>query len=404
MKMKAEDLKKEVDHYIDGIKNDLIRMGNFIFEHPEIGFQEIETVKYITSFLKEHNFSVEIGYGGLKTAFRAVFEQGKGGCHIGLLCEYDALKDLGHACAHHLQSPCIIGAAMAVRKCMGSTGKPYVLEIIGTPGEECSNGGKNIMIANGAFKELDIALMMHASDSTTTDIHSMARSEYLVTFYGKAAHSAIAPERGRSALEAAILAMNGLAFLRGHVRDDTRLNGIITEGGKITNVIPDKAVMQIELRSYDAIYLRTIVEWATKIMEGAAMMTQTTFSMEKKGGSLSKIPVRSLNKLLMDNAMYFKAPNITPPRQKTGSTDFASVMFHIPGSCIRVGFIKKGTAAHNQEWLSQGKSEAAHNALVVGAKTLAATVIDLIEDTALLEGIKKEFYIEKQRLTTQENR
>lgn len=396
-KILAEKLKKEMVVCIDNQQEKLFALADFIFQHPEIGFKEKQASEHLIRFLSEGGFSIEKNYTGLSTAFRAVYEQGKGGPRIGLLCEYDALKNIGHACGHHLQGPAIIGAAMAAKKVLDDAEMPYVLEVIGTPGEECSNGGKNIMMEQGAFKELDVALMMHASDSTTTDIHSMARSEFSVAFHGKSAHSAIAPERGRSALEAAILAFNGIGFLRGHVKDDTRIHGIVAEGGKLTNVIPDETVIRIEVRSYDSVYLKSVENWVKKILEGASLMTGTTYSVEKIGGSLSKIPVRSLNKVLMDNAVAIKAPAIAPPREKTGSTDFASVMFHIPGSCIRVGFIEKGTAAHSKEWLEKGLSDDAHQALIVGAKTLALTVFDLVTDTRLLQKIKKEFKEEKMR-------
>jgi aminobenzoyl-glutamate utilization protein B len=397
MSSNQTNLKKEqIIASIENLQNSLFALSNFIFQHPEIGFQEQKAADLLSRFLIEKGFNVEIGYAGLSTAFKAVYQQGNGGPHIGLLCEYDALKDLGHACGHHLQGPCIAGAAIAVKNVL--TDFDYVLEVIGTPGEECSNGGKNIMLENGAFKHLDVALMMHASDSTTTDIHSMARTEFAVTFKGISAHSAIAPERGRSALEAIMLAFNGLSFLRGHVRDDTRIHGIITEGGKLTNVIPDKAVAQLEVRSYDSVYLEGVVKRVMHILDGAALMTDTSYEIEKLGGSLSKIPVLSLNELLMKNAELIHARSITPPREKTGSTDFASVMFYVPGSCIRVGFIDKGIAAHSKEWVDKGLSADANEALVTGAKILGLTVLDLIEDSEILAKIKAEFHHGKAKL------
>lgn len=388
--------KEQLAAAVDGMQEQLVTLSNFIFQHPETGFEEKQASELLSRFLRENGFTVEMGYGGLPTAFRAVYKAGEGGPHIGLLCEYDALKQIGHACGHHLQGPCMAGAAIAVKNMVKGPG--FVLEVIGTPGEECSNGGKNIMLDNGAFKDLDVALMMHASDSTTTDIRSMARTEFAVTFKGKSAHSALAPEKGRSALEAVMLAFNGLSFLRGHVRDDTRIHGIISEGGQVANVIPDKAVADVEVRSYDSVYLETVIERVMHIFDGAALMTDTSYEIEKLGGSLSKIPILSLNQALMQNAELIQAPNITPPRQKTGSTDFASVMFYVPGSCIRVGFIGKGVSSHSKEWADKGLSKDAHQALINGAKIVSLTVLDLIENKDLLKVIKNEFQTEKAKL------
>lgn len=398
MENKLSLLKTQAAAEVDALQKKLIGLGDFLFDHPEPGFQEKKAVQRLTEVLSANGFLVECPYAGLQTAFRGVYEHGKGGPHIGLLCEYDALKNIGHACGHHLQSPAVLGAALAIQKVLGSSAEPFVLEVIGTPGEECPNGGKNLMLEQGAFKELDAALMMHVADSTTTDVHSLARSEYQITFHGKAAHAAIAPDKGRSALEAVMLAFNGLSFMRGHVKDDTRIGAIVVDGGKLINVVPEEAAMRLELRSYDSIYLESVIAWAKKILEGAALMTGTTFSIERIGGSLSKIPVIGLNNLLRANAAAAGARNMAPPREKTGSTDFASVMFHVPGSCIRVAFIEKGYTAHSQEWLAQGKTQEAYEAMITGAKTLAMTALDLILQKEVLQQVKDEFQTEKTKV------
>jgi len=381
--------KSQLMEVIEQSKPELCLLSDYIYTHPEIGFQEVQAAKILTDYLAKQGFSVEKGYGGLPTAFRAVWKNGSGGPCIGLLCEYDALLGMGHGCAHHLQGPSMIGAAMAIKEVV--TGVPYTLEVIGTPGEECPNGGKAIMLENGAFRELDVALMMHGGDTTTTDIKSMAASQFIVTYKGKSAHAAIAPDKGRSPLEAIMLAFNGLAFLRGHVADDVRIHGIISDGGQVVNVIPDTAVAKLEVRSYDRSYLDQVVERVTRILDGAALMTDTTYAIEKIATFYNKVPVLSLNQLLMENAAFAQARSISPPREKTGSTDFASVMYIVPGSCIRVAFIDKGTAAHSEEWLKQGQSDQAHDAMIVAAKVIAMTVWDLVAIPERFVMVKDEF-------------
>jgi amidohydrolase len=390
------DRKQQLMRAIEDFKSELAVISDFIFNHPEVGYQEFQASQLLADYLRKNGFSVEMGYGGLPTAFRAIYRNGSGGPCIGLLCEYDAVKNLGHGCAHHLQGPSIAGAAVAVKKIIRDF--PYSIEVIGTPAEECSDGGKNVMLENGAFRQLDAALMMHGSDVTTTDIKSMALSEFIVTFKGVASHSAIAPEKGRSALEAIMLAFNGISFLRGHVRGDVRIHGIIEEGGQVINAIPERAVARIEVRAYDRPYLDEVIARVMRNFEGAALMTETTYEVKLVGHFHNKIPVLSLNRLLMENAEIAQAKAISPPREKTGSTDFASVMYFVPGSCIRVAFIDKGVTSHSQAWLDHGISAEAHEAMLAGAKILALTVMDLIESEEKLAEVKEEFAREKAKI------
>ena len=383
-----EDLKTALARTIDGLRPGLVEMSDFIFDHPEIGLEEVQACALLCDYLERHGFRVERGYAGLPTAFRAVHQVGAGGPRIGLLGEYDALAGLGHACAHHLQTPSVIGAAMAVREWV--TDRPYTLEVIGTPAEE-TVGGKVLMLERGAFKDLDATLMMHGCDVTQVDLKSLALTEFVLTYHGTSAHAALAPEAGRSALEAIMLAFSGLAYLRGHVLDDTRIHGIIEQGGQVVNAIPERASARVEFRSYDSAYLDSVIARARRIFEGAALMTDTTFTLEKTTEFHSKIPVRTLNDLVMRNAEAAGAREITPPRERTGSTDYGSVMRHVPGTCINVPFVDKGIQPHSQGYLDRGKSPEAHDALVLAAKILALATIDLIQDPALLAAVKEDF-------------
>lgn len=389
--------KQHLTEAVDSLKEEILFMHDFIFNNPEIGFEEVKASDLLVNYMRKNGFDVEVGYGGLPTAFRAVYKNGDGGPCIGLLCEYDAIKNFGHACGHHMQGPSIAGAAVAIKKILRDYN--YTLMVIGTPGEESSNPGKNIMLENGAFKELDVALMMHASDCTQVDIKSLALSEFLVTFHGVAAHSAVAPEKGRSALEALMLAFNGISYLRGHVRDDVRIHGIIEDGGQVINAIPERSIGRVELRAADRPYLDQLIARVKHIFEGAALMTDTTFEINPTGVFHNKIPVPALNRLLMENAKFVQAKEIAPPREKTGSTDFASVMYFVPGSCIRVAFIDKGVTAHTQAWLDKGLSDEAHEATLTGAKILALAVRDLIENEVLMAEVREEFNREKAKIS-----
>ena len=330
----------------------------------------------------------------METSFRAVYEQGTGGPSFGLLAEYDALS-MGHGCGHHMQGPAILGAAFCIQKLAGD--RPYKIVVYGTPAEE-SLGGKIIMQENGCFRDIDIALMMHAAPETCVDIKTMALENFRVTFHGREAHAAMHPEKGRSALDAILLSFHGIELLREHVLEDTRMHYTVLDAGGPTNVVPGKATAEYTLRSYNTGYLAQVVERFKKIIEGAALMTETTFTMERDPAYSAKIPCLKLNELIMENARAFDAPQIAPPREKTGSTDFGNVMYEIPGSCIRMAFVPVGTPAHSQEYLNAGKSEEAHQAVRLSAEILAGTCLDILERPELMDEIRADFTQRKKQM------
>lgn len=384
-------MKEHLFQAVETQRAALTAMADSIFDDPELGFQEFHAQKKLTDYLTQNGFQVETGTGGVETAFRAEFRNGQGGPRIGLLCEYDALEGLGHACGHHMQGPAILGAAKALKD--AAIDAPYTITVYGTPAEE-SISGKVVMLENGCtFEELDVALMMHGGPATQVDVKSLALNKLKIIYHGVCSHAALKPEKGRSALDGLILACQGVEFLREHVPSDVRMHyTIVNCGGTAANVVPGYAEASMYVRSYNRTELDGVVARVRKVLQGAAMMTETEVEIIEEKSLDNKIPVLALNELVMEQAEKVKAPCIRPARQKTGSTDFGNVMRHVPGTCIRVAFVPEGAAAHSQEYLDAGKTEAAHNAVVYGAKILALTGAQLIEDPEKLEAIKKEFH------------
>lgn len=383
-------LKEVMFRDIDGIRNEMTAMADDIFDHPEIGLEEFHAQKVLTDWLEKEGFAVERGVVGVETAFKAVYRQGEGGPNIGLLCEYDALPGIGHACGHHMQGPSILAAAKALKD--AEIRKPYTITVYGTPAEE-SVSGKIRMIQNGCtFEELDAALMMHGGPETQVDVKSLANSKYKVIFHGVSAHAAIKPEKGRSALDALILAFQGIEFLREHVNSDVKIHyTVVNCGGTPANVVPAYAEASVYVRSYNRAYLDTVCRRFEKVLKGAAMMTETEVEIIEEKKVDNKIPVLTLNDLVMKQAEEIHAPQIAPAREKTGSTDFGNVMRRVPGTCARIAFVAPGAAAHSQEYIEAGKTEAAHDAVIYGAKILAGTALELIENPELLKQAKEEF-------------
>ena len=383
-------LKEVMFRDIDGIRNEMTAMADDIFDHPEIGMEEFHAQKVLTDWLEKEGFAVERGGAGVETAFKAVYRQGEGGPNIGLLCEYDALPGIGHACGHHMQGPSILAAAKALKD--AEIREPYTITVYGTPAEE-SVSGKIRMIQNGCtFEELDAALMMHGGPATQVDVKSLANSKYKVIFHGVSAHAAIKPEKGRSALDALILAFQGIEFLREHVNSDVKIHyTVVNCGGTPANVVPAYAEASVYVRSYNRAYLDTVCKRFEKVLKGAAMMTETEVEIIEEKKVDNKIPVLTLNDLVMKQAEEIHAPQIAPAREKTGSTDFGNVMRRVPGTCARIAFVAPGAAAHSQEYIEAGKTEAAHDAVIYGAKILAGTALELIENPELLKQAKEEF-------------
>lgn len=373
---------------IDAQREVLCYMADQIFDHPEYEGEEVFANDLLTTYLEDNGFEVENGVGGFKTAFRATYSHGEGGPVLGILTEYDALRGLGHGCGHHMQGPGCLGAAVALTHL--DTEQPFQLVVYGTPAEE-TLGSKVPMLANGCFHELDVALMMHGGPNTCTDIKCLAQRSYKVVFHGHRAHAALAPEKGRSAFDAMLVAFQGVEFLREHVPDDVRMHYTMTELPGPANVVPATAKGEFSIRSFHRMELDEIDGRFRDIIKGAALIAGVTYEIEEGTYFYNKIPVLSLNKLLMDNAELAGAPQLAPPREKTGSTDFGNVMYEIPGSCIRVAFVPEGTASHSQEFIDAGKTEAAHNCVIYGAKAIAGTCYDLITEPGLMEQVQADF-------------
>lgn len=398
----SQDLKKLLGEVIEMHRAELCKMADLIYDFAEKSAEEYKSMELLTDYLQNEGFTVERGIA-LDTAFRATWdncraagddEENNTAPVLGILVEYDALEDIGHACGHHMQGPAGIGAAIAIKEVMKDY--PFKLVIYGTPAEE-TLGGKIVMLDAGYMKELDLALMSHGSPNTSVDEKCMALENFVVTFHGVKSHAAISPDEGRSALDAALLSFHAIEMLREHVKDDTRMHYTIRNAGGPPNVVPDLTVAEYTLRSYSTSYLNTVVERFYNILKGAALMTDTTYDIQRDLPFKSKIVCHSVNDLLMKNAAYEKAPSIAAPRKKTGSTDFGNVLYEIPGSCIRIAFTKPDAQPHSQEYLEAGKTDKAHDAICYAAKIMADTFCDVITTPGLLAQIKEEFYAAKQK-------
>lgn len=383
-------MKNQIIAEIEKQHQHLNELAFQIFDNPELGDETVFASKLLAEELKAQGFEVEYGIGGLKTSYRATFKNGEGGPNIGLLGEYDALKNQGHACGHHMQSPAAIGAAVALKNVLGQTDMPFTITVYGTPAEE-SFGGKIVMADNGCFKELDVALATHAAaNGGCVACCGMALWSYRVDFYGIKAHASGSPHKGRSASDAMLLAFNGIEFMREHVMDGTRMHYAIAENTSPANVVCDHAVASFTLRFPDDSYLPELDQRFRDIIKGACLMTGTTYEIKQHPAFAAGKSNLNLVELAKENYIYNGFPLYeTFFRRSGGSSDVYNVATVVPTVNCYVRY-NSGTS-HSQQWVDAGKTEEAEACILNSAKVLASIAYDLITQPDRLAAIKKEF-------------
>jgi aminobenzoyl-glutamate utilization protein B len=385
--------EKKIERYVKEIEQELFIISDKIHDYAEIGYEEYQSSACLAEYLKEKGFEVTKPYAGLETAFSAkVLTEGEKErkITIGFLCEYDALKNQGHGCAHHMQGPAMAGAALALWKIAREEKIACEIRVIGTPAEETLDGGKTTMEKNKGFEGLDLVFMVHGGECTQLDSPSLALIESDITFHGISSHVGIAPDEGRSALDAAVLAGTGLGLLRGHVKDGTRINHIVLNGGFVVNSVPEYAKVKLEVRYSNMGYLDQVYERAIKVMEGAAVATETSYEVEQIAYLHNTKINHSLGKVVMECARDYGCEDIRRPREAVGSTDFGIVTKKVPSCCLRVKTIDENFPPHTKEWVNAGKSDRNYQGIEDGAKCCAAAAYRLLTDKNVWENVKKE--------------
>ena len=317
MKLTKDNLYQTVDTQYQAHKDSFEAISDYIFRHPEVGGEEIQSATYLTQVLKKYGFSVSNPAVQLPTAFMAQYGPGTG-LTIAFVAEYDALPGFGpnggpgHACGHNLLGTAVAAAACALKANMKATGAAGTIRVYGCPAEEIMSG-KIVMNDQGVFDDLDVAITWHPFDRNrvSNDIWQ-AQDIKNYTFHGISSHAAKAPEKGRSALDAAELMNVGVNYLREHVPGDVRMHYAYIDNGLPANVVPDIAKTNYFIRSY----LRSRTEDASERVDncarGAALMTDTTVDIELVA-SCSEMKVnRVLTELYYDAMTQVPTPTYTP--------------------------------------------------------------------------------------------
>ncbi|PAE22759.1 MULTISPECIES: M20 family metallopeptidase [Bacillaceae] len=387
--------KNLIINQIDELQDDFNRISTYIGENPELGHEEYKACKALTEELRKHGFSVEIGTCGLPTAFTATYDSGKEGPVIGYMSEYDALPEVGHACGHNLIGTMGIAAGIGLSKVIHDTGGKVI--VFGTPAEE-TKGGKVTMAEAGIFDALDAAIMVHPLDNYVKSGTSLAMDAIQFEFFGKSAHAAASPHLGINALDAVLQTFNSINALRQHIKPDARIHGIITEGGKAANVVPDYAVAQFYVRAAKREYVNELVEKVKKCAEGAALQTgaemKWSFYEFSYDDMVTNSPLsEAFNKELI--SLGVNEEEIMEQKDGSGSLDMGNVSQAAPSIHPYIKICNEAYACHTHEFREAAMSEQAREAMILGAKAMALTGYEVLTNKELLKRVKEEFESKK---------
>jgi amidohydrolase len=383
------DLKDSIAQAVDRLADQLEALSHRIHAHPELAYQEVKACGWLGEFLTQQGYKVEPGVGGVETAFRATIETGDGPT-IAILCEYDALPGIGHACGHNVIATAGAGAGAALAAVKAALPRGRV-QVIGTPAEE-GGGGKVKLIKAGVFKDVDCAMMIHGFDRTILhqDLLGIARGTF--EFTGKASHASADPWEGVNALDACIQMYNAVSMMRQQIRPDCRIHGIITSGGAAANIIPEYAASVFYVRAPRIDTMWDLFKRVTAAAEGAARATGCTLKVTPHESVYE--PMKSSRVMLDLFAANMKTAGLTegaPIPDRLGSSDIGNVSQVIPAIQPMVAIAPTGMAIHTREFADAAVQPLARAGMVAAAKTMALTTLDLLADPARVKAAKDEF-------------
>ncbi len=429
-------LKQSVIDYVNENFTELTQLSDKIWSYEEEAFQETKSSQALIEFAEKEGFTVTRDIGGMPTAF--VAEYGEGSPIIGVLGEFDALPGLsqktvphkdplnegmpGHGCGHNLFGTASLAAASAVKALIEEGKLKGTVRFYGTPAEE-KFFGKLWMIRAGVFEDVDVVMDWHPGGETKTEVQKgLALVDFMVEFYGQAAHASGDPWNGRSASDALELYTAGINYFREHIKPTVRIHYHIQDAGKVVNVVPDYSRIWTRVRDTRRAGMEEVWKHVEEIARGAAIMTKTDYKINLISG-VHEILVNRTGATKMQENLEFLGPityseeehefakgiqkatgkeevgieSVIEPMEETlehpmgGSTDVGDVSWNVPVIRLRATTAPKGTPWHSWAVVACGGMSIGHKGMGYAAKALSMTMVDLYEDPALIEAIKTEF-------------
>lgn len=408
-------MKNELLSLIDKYKEEMTMQGRILFENPEIGFLEKNTSHIITSFFDMHQIPYEKNIS--KTGVRVTLGK-KPGYHIGVLADMDALTVQGedgpiaiHSCGHSIQVALLMALVLAFQQSALLEEIPGKITFLFTPAEEYIGleerkkyvtageirylSGKQDMISKGFFDEMDCVLSAHINGEGEKgfDVHSTLAgfTRKQVIFYGKAAHAGASPHLGRNALQGAMLSINALSFLKEQFSQEQgiRMNPVITEGGISTNIIPEKVILETDLRANETDTLLLLEQKFDRCVKACADAIGLTCQIHNTIGYMPLKQSAKINQTVYENMkMYCPEKAILKNIVSGASGDIGDVSYLLP--TIQFGFSGMKGQIHSKDF------QITQEEFVYGdvTKVMAGVIYDLLTNPE--KQVKEDSYEEKK--------
>lgn len=400
---RCNEYSGRVQREVELIRDDIIRVSQSIHAHPELGLHEQWSCGFLVDEARAKGFEVETRVAGLDTAFIARYSSKKPGPAIGLLCEYDALPELGHACGHNIIAAASFGAAVALRSIVTELGGSIVL--IGTPDEEAisdeSKGGKVVMARAGVFDALDAAMMMHPlGGANAVWRYAFPLKDFNVRFEGKSAHYT-EPEQGINALEALLMFLNDVNAIKRAWSPSVMFAYTITDGGGPSAItVPRSAEAHITMKAFNGEYLEACFERVRTCVQAVSDMTGAKGNLQVLDEYRHMIPNLHLAAGMARNITALGGSVESPvDSQRTLerrtypglSTDFSDVSWVVPGIHGYCALGGESLVAHTSEFAQAAGSDPGSSAVLLAAKAMAMTAADMLADPVFAKAVKDEF-------------
>ena len=435
----AQDLSENKRHILKSVEKHeakLIEISDAIWASAEIAFEENQSSDLLADYAEENGFKVDRGVAGMPTAFVATYGSGKP--VISVLGEFDALPGIsqkavptksplkigaaGHGCGHNLFGAASLGSAIAVKELIENGNIEGTIKFLGTPAEE-KFFGKLWMAEAGLWDDVDVNMSWHPAAEMKADVQSsLALVDFIVEFYGQAAHASADPWNGRSASDALELYTTGINYYREHIQPTVRMHYHIQDGGQVVNVVPDYSKLWVRVRNTDRKGMMPVYEQVMKMAEGAAIMANVEYKVSlvsglyevlvnRRGGEIMQQNLELLGpieyseeevafgKMIQEETgkpqvgmdSEIKPLEATKEHPGGGSTDVGDVSWNVANINLGVTTAPKDTPWHSWAVVACGGMSIGHKGMTYASKALAFTMIDLFEDPKKVEEIKAEY-------------